>query len=365
MVLVSPPMEDKTSPGDGSVIPESGTTVIRFPNWIGDAVMATAGLQALRVLRPEIRLVGVVKPWVEPVFRHDSALDDLIVYDPGKGVRRGSDFLSCAGKIKGLNPVAAVLFQTAFESALMMFAARVPIRIGFPSDHRRFLLTQSVNLTETEKNAHQVGFYLAITRAAAGDIPGEFTPVVHPGTDAESRGEDIIQSLPGKGPVVAIAPGAAFGAAKCWLPEHYAAVTSALVTDQDIRVVFIGGPGERSLMDKIRDLSDVPFTVLAGKEDLLVQAAVIARSELCIANDSGLMHLAAALSTPVVAIFGPTSPEATGPFGPDHQVIHHPVDCWPCKHRECPVDHRCMTAITPGEVLEAIKKTLHRNKKVV
>ncbi len=341
-----------------------GDIVIRIPNWIGDAVLCTAAVKALRTSLPDCRITAVVKPWVKDVFLRSSAVDELIVYRHRRGPRRFLDAMALVRRLHQENFAAAVLFQTAFESALLPFLARIPVRIGRPTDHRRLFLTHSVALTQEEQRSHQVYHYLAVARRITGDVKQQFEPEVELSeVELEAARRWLGESA--SGPLITVAAGAAYGSAKRWLPERFAAFSDAAGDLWNARVVFCGGGGDLPVIDTIRRHCSRPVDVIAGEKPLPVQAALIAMSDVCVSNDSGLMHLAAAVGTPVVAIFGPTDSTATGPWGSGHRVLHEAVECAPCKYRDCPLNHECMRRITVEKVLSAVQKIFEAKKNQV
>lgn len=357
-------MEDTGSPGDpGSMacrenaVSQSGDTIlIRVPNWIGDTVMSTAALAGLRQLAPEATLAILAKPWVVPVIAHHPAVDILMIHDPRRFPARIIDFFRTVHRIRAIKPRRGILFHKNFESALLFFAAGIPDRIGRPTDGRSILLTRRVRLDAEVLRGHQVHHYRFIVSAAAGKPCPVVRPRVYLSTEDCDAADAYLADYAGRGPVIPVAAGAAYGAAKCWPPDRMAEFVAKIVRQLEARVVFLGSDREREVSQKIRDTAGIQARIMAGDQPMGVQAALISRAGICVANDSGLMHVAAALpSVRTVAIFGPTVPAETAPFGEGHIILHHPTRCWPCKHRECPLDHECMRSITVDEVLNAVE----------
>lgn len=333
------------------------TLIIRIPNWIGDAVMASAAIEAIRSKLPRARLVLVAKPWVSALFSRSRIINHLIEYPHHRGWNRGADLLKCVSAIRKEKPSAAILLQTSFESALMAWLARIPIRAGLPTDHRSWLLTDSVQLMRSVPKHHLVEEYLEIVSSILGPLNGHHAPRIELSQDDRAKADEVMGNATGR-TCIALAPGAAFGSAKRWPPESFAKLAEMLVKRLGAAVYLFGGPAEVPTMHAITRSTDVGLNVAAGKYDLMVQAAMIAACDVCVANDSGLMHLAAAMDTTVVGLFGPTDPVRTRPYGPDHTVIQFPMDCAPCQLKLCHEDHRCMRAITPEIVFREVEKNI-------
>jgi heptosyltransferase II len=342
-------------------IPENSKVLVRMPNWIGDAVMATAGLDMLHVNRPDLKLVVLLKPWVLDVIKSHPAVSDVIVYNPGRFPSRIRDFHRMAGRIRSAGFSACIMFQNNFESALMGFVARIPLRIGRPGDWRRYLLTHPVQVPTGVLKRHQVEHYLAIAHDVVNASPAGYRPrICLTGQDREEA-DRFVENLPGGGPILPVAAGAAYGSAKCWPSASMERFLDAAVRRWNARVVFLGGEQEKTMSDGILSRATAGGFSMVAEYPIMVQAALVEKAGLCIANDSGLMHVAAALDSVVtIAIFGPTNPAMTRPYGDRHIVLHHKVSCWPCKHRVCPTDHRCMTTISVEDVLNAVETALSK-----
>jgi len=176
----------------------------------------------------------------------------------------------------------------------------------------------------------------------------------------EERARELLSRAglgPGERPV-GIHPGSTYGTAKRWPLERFARVADRLQREAGVRVVLLGGPGEEALARDMAGCMGTPPLNLAGKTDIPLLAGVLRQCRVLVCNDTGPMHLAAAVGTPVVALFGPTDPSGTAPLGGGHALLRHPVDCSPCLRRECPVDHRCMTGLSVDAVWEAVRNRL-------
>ena len=337
--------------------PDFRKIMVRATNWIGDGVMSLAALDALRAQFPAAEIVLVSKPWVSELYHHLPSVNRQIIFNPEKEHRGPRGFWKLAAKLRAEGFDAAILLQNAFHAAWMAWCARIPVRIGYARDGRRALLTDAVEPPQPAAYGHQSYYYLQLLYRA-GLIP-ERRPVRNPRIalqDAEhewARRHLARNGLGGQRVLVGINPGAFFGPAKRWLLSRYAQVADRLIGALHADVLIFGSRAERPLAEEIaRSMKHTPL-VLSGDTSLRQLMALLAQCRVVISNDSGPMHLAAALGLPVVAIFGSTEERATGPLGPLARVVKRHVACSPCGLRECPIDLRCMTNVTVDDVYVA------------
>lgn len=342
--------------------------LVRGPNWIGDAVMCEPALSATRALFPEAEITLLVKPAVAELFTGHPSFDQILTYeDPGAHSGLLGKW-TLAKTLQRRHFDMAILFQNAFEAALLAFCAGVPRRYGYATDARSLFLTDPIAVPERHAIGHHVHYYLALLQPLGVD-----TQVGRPQlylSEQEARSAEKMFSEVGLGEtdfVIGLNPGSTYGSAKRWLPERFAETADRLVRDGGLngrgsaRVVIVGARGEEALGQAIADKMEATPLQLAGRTSVRELMAVIKRCRLFVTNDTGPMHIAAALGVPVVAVFGPTDPGMTSPLG-DHTTVRHAVDCAPCLLRECPIDHRCMTRVTVEEVYEAARCQLRANK---
>lgn len=335
--------------------PAPRALLVRAPNWIGDAVMATPTLAALRAGLPGARITVLARSGVADVLVGHPAIDEVVI-DEHRGAHAGwRGRLRLASEIRGRGFDAVLLLTNSFGSALVAALARVPVRLGYRTDGRGPLLT--IALTCPPKPMpHMTVYYLGLL--AAWGLVGDPKTVSLAVTTAErdaARQRFTEWGIGSDDRVVGINPGAAYGSAKRWPPDRFAAVAARLVHD-GAAVVALGAASERGLGE----------TVVAGLGRRAVNAAglttvreAMALMTCCrhlVTNDSGPMHLAAALGVPVTAVFGPTDPGATSPVGERVAILQRPVDCAPCRYRDCPIDHRCMTAVSVDEVYQSASR---------
>ncbi len=318
---------------------------MRAPNWLGDAVMTLPALAALRGQFPRAHLAVLAKPWVADIYRGQPGVDELIPY---QGSRR-----EIAARVRQDGFDCAVLLPNSFDSALTVWMAGVPTRIGYRRDGRGLLLTRAVWPPEPgEIPRHERFYYLELLRRA-GLIetlpPAEY---IRMAADAASDGP----------PVVGVSPGAAYGGAKRWLPERFAEAADRLAGELGGSIALFGSPGERALCEQIAAMVTAPVHNYAGETTLAEFIRLAAGCRVFLTNDSGPMHVASALGVPTVAVFGATDHTTTGPAGSHATVVRRLVRCSPCLLRECPIDHRCMTSVTVDHVIEAALQLLREQK---
>jgi heptosyltransferase-2 len=364
--------------------------LVRGVNWIGDAVMTIPALRALRKDYPGARISLLVKPSVAALFQSDPSIDEVILYE--------EEFESLIGKLKlsrrirGEGFSRAILLQNALDAALIAFLAGIPERGGYERDGRGFLLTRPIPFDNEDRKIHHVEYYLNLLKALG--IRADYSrPWIHLSLEERLSARARLSQL--KRPLLGLNPGAAYGSAKRWLPERFAEVADWFMRDTDGSVVIFGGSTETAIAEAIQkevgfrnanssSVSARPvrgqgqgrspldtgtekrygepgnsLLNLAGKTSLRELVSLISECEVFLTNDSGPMHVAYAVGTPLAALFGSTDPVLTGPPGEGHEVFKHEFECSPCFERTCRQnDLRCMYSITSDEVYLAIKRLL-------
>ncbi len=350
--------------------------LIRGVNWIGDAVLTLPAIKNIRSAFPDAHIALLVKPWVSDVFKENSDINEIILYDNRyKGI---SGKFKLAKILRSKHFDSAILLQNAFDAALITWLAGIPERTGYSRDCRGLLLTTSIKPDKSILQQHQVNYYTNILKAM--DIEPDDTPPYLHVTDSEKEHAKKLTSSSFSGrdfPIIGINPGATYGSAKRWSPEYFAELIMKIINELNGRIIIFGSQSEVEIANEIiNEINKLKIKltietfgsrimVMSGKTDLRELAALISECDLFITNDSGPMHMASALFVPIVAIFGSTNSTTTGPFGPGHSIITKGLSCSPCMKRECPEDHlRCMTDITPDEVFNAAKETLSSGKAV-
>jgi lipopolysaccharide heptosyltransferase II len=328
--------------------------LVRATNWVGDGVMSLPALEALRERYPSSEIALVVKPWVADLYEHHPAVDRIIVYNDAGEHQGAGGFARLVEQIRSERFDMAILFQNAFHAAWMAWRSGIPIRIGYGLEGRGILLTDSIPVPSPALYGHQSNYYLQLLIRAG--LVDRFEPVERVRLNVQNSEKSWaakqlkILGLGGPRFLVGLAPGAAFGSAKRWLTERYADLADRLIGALNADVLIFGSSSERPLAEEIaHGMSHTPV-IMAGETTLRQLMALLIQCRLVISNDSGSMHLAAALGLPVVAIFGSTDEHATGPISPLARIVKHQVACAPCGLRECPIDLRCMKGVTVDQV---------------
>jgi heptosyltransferase II len=339
--------------------------VVRGTNWVGDSVMTVPALRALRRLLPDAKITLAVRPSAKGIFSEVDFIDDVLVYDR----RNAFSVISQVREWRKREFDLAVLFQNAFEAALIPFLAGVPLRLGYATESRQAMLTHPLPLPDWRSSKHEVFYYLYLVTALEQLLSGTST-VCEADPDislaiSEARKTEAAAMLRSYGvnegkSVVAICPGSINSRAKRWPAERFAALADRLL-DQQRQVVIIGSPDELDVTNEVTSRMRNRPVVLTGKTTLDQITAALSLSDLVVTNDTGPAHIAAALGCQTIVIFGPTNPLTTRPFSFKAEILHHPPDCAPCMLRDCPIDHRCMTAITVDEVFERSHALLKRS----
>jgi heptosyltransferase II len=372
--------------------------LVRGVNWLGDAVMTTPALQRLREARPKAHITLLAPEKLSELWRGHESLDAVLTFASGESP------WSTAGRLRAGQFRTALVLPNSHRSALEVWLARIPQRIGYAQPWRNWLLTQTVARGSSQHRMHKrsVSEINQLLRAPDGRsqpaTPHAPSPSVHhihgylrlaaalgakleplsprlDVSDAEIRQAEgalladarnhVRNPTPGK-PLILLGlnPGAEYGLAKRWPAASFAAVARDISRSlENCLWLAFGGGGEWELCAEVARLAGGGVLNLAGKTSLRQLMALLKSCRVVLTNDTGPMHVAAALDTPVVVPFGSTSPELTGPGLPGdtrHQLLRTVVPCSPCFRRVCPIDFRCMTGITTGQVVAAIEAAMKR-----
>jgi len=355
--------------------------LVRGVNWLGDAVMATPALQRLREAKPQAHITLLTPEKLADLWREHPSVDGVLAFAPGESV------WNVARRLREEKFDTAIVFPNSPRSALEVFLAQIPRRVGYARGPRSFLLTEAVparpgamrmhkrSRAEIEArlasntpretfpaNAHHVHDYLLLVSKLGGN-PAPVPPLLHV-RDDEVAALRARFRLANSSPLFALNPGAEYGAAKRWPAEHFVAAAVQLRERTKCHWLIVGGPADRDLAARIASeigarAGSESVTNAAGETSLRQLFAALKASELVLTNDTGPMHVAAAVGTPVAVPFGSTAPELTGPsFSADspHQLVMGCVPCAPCFLRECPIDFRCMKSITVEQMVAAAQR---------
>jgi heptosyltransferase-2 len=338
--------------------------LIRATNWVGDAIMALPALRAVRGRFPEAEIAILARPYVAGIYRDQQICNQLIAYDSqGKhaGIL-GRERL--ATELRALKFDVALLLQNAFDAAWVAWRAGIPERIGYARDGRSFLLTKAIPVPEAgEIPPHERFYYLELLRRIGwiDSPPDESLTVLNVSEEKRQRAAEFLAQSGARADSlrIAIGAGASYGSAKCWPPSRFAELANRLQTQTDADVILFGSATEAAVTRAISAELRRPPVDLTEKTAIADLPALLSQCHLFIGNDSGAMHVAAAVGLPVVAVFGPTDPFGTAPVTPRCTIVRQKPYCSPCFLRHCPTDHRCMRAITRDMVETAAKPWLH------
>jgi len=336
--------------------------VVRSPNWIGDCIMSLPALRALRKIFPQASISLVTRENLLDIFININEIDQVI------SIPERNHFFLTVKKIREFFFDFGILFTNSFHSALLFRLSGIKKLIGYKKDLRGLLLYKKEKFPSNDK--HHTTFYQDLveefsrTRPDAEKTVGEtFSDELLISEDEKKQVGFLLQKKEIKynRPLIGISPSAAYGSAKEWIPERFVELISKLGnTRPDLQFLIFGSGKERVGISKISETLGKNVFNLAGELTLRESIVAISLCSLFISNDSGLMHIASSVRIPTIAIFGPTLPHKTAPSNKMVRVLYHPVDCAPCKDRECPLDHRCMKEIEVDEVFEEAMGILSR-----
>lgn len=327
--------------------------VVRTPNWLGDTLMALPAIEALRRHDPEVDIRIAAPPWIREIFSGPEAGFRMF---PETADEREKDPLRPTAAVRAARFDAGLLLTNSFGSALTLARAGIRERWGYDRDGRGLLLTRRVRYRRRDEAVHMVRYYLDLMDGLGiPAIPPEIRLTVTP--EEAARGRALLASAgldPGR-PLIVLHPGAAYGPAKRWPAERFAALAGILQDRRGVEIAVTGTDQDRALAAEIRPGLRRPAADLTGRTSLRELLAVAAAAAVFVTNDSGPMHMANAIRTPVVALFGPTDPAVTAPFHEPRVVLKTEAVCWPCLYRQCPYDHRCLTGISAEEAAAAVE----------
>jgi lipopolysaccharide heptosyltransferase II len=331
--------------------------VVRGANWVGDAAMTVPALRELRRVLPGARITLATRPWAEALFAGAEFVDEVIAVSDAKGSLRSVREDARAWRARRFD--LAVLFPNSFAPALSATLARVPFRVGYATQGRSALLTHALPVPAWRGRRHEVFYYLNIVAGLERLLHGsseietrepDTSLAVNEGARREALALLRESGLRDARPLVALCPGSTNSRAKRWPIAAFAALADMLAERARAQVLLVGAREESDISEEVARLTRSRPLILTGRTNLAQTAALLSVSDLLVTNDTGPAHVAAAVGCPVVVIFGPTNPETTRPFSALADVVRKPPVCAPCMLRDCPIDHRCMTAITAEEV---------------
>lgn len=328
--------------------------LVRAPTWLGDAVMATPALRALRAAHPGAEIWVEGRPALAELLAPLPGVDRFLP-DPGR----------LAARVRALRAARfdwAVLLPDSARSALGPFLARIPRRVGRARDPlRRALLTRvcaTPRVRGRGRGLPTVERYLRITRQLGCPDRGEALELrVAPEARRRLARRLAATGLPPGAELLVVAPGGGFGPSKRWPPRHFARACDGIARQLGLQPLVVTGPGEAALGAALAEAAREPLTRLAGLS-LAELVALVERARLLLCNDTGPRHVAAALGTPALVVMGPTDPLHSALPPRVERVLRRKLPCSPCQLRVCPIDHRCLEQLAPERAVAAARELL-------
>lgn len=329
--------------------------LVRGTNWVGDAVMTIPALRKIRKILPQAQITLASRFWAKDLFAEADYVDEFLTAKRGgimQTLREARDWSQRDFDL-------ALILPNSFGAALVPALARIKYRLGYDTDRRRILLTHPVALPDWRDSRHEAYYYLNLVDEVEKLLTGRVEIAVPDFglqiSEQRSIAATTLLSRFGVSQsdlVIALCPGSINSRAKRWPAENYAALADLVIENLKAKVLLVGSAAEIDVSSEVRAKMRHEPVSLTGETNLDQLVGVLNRVDLLITNDTGPAHIASALGRPTLVIFGPTNPLTTRPFSDAAQIVRQPPDCAPCMLRDCPIDHRCMTAITPTAVFE-------------
>ena len=337
-----------------SIMKEYKHIIVRMPNWLGDLVMATPILEDLRKKFPASEIVAMCQGFSGDLICHDPHVNEIFAFKKLSGWVHQANPESIIAPLKKGDFDLGVLLTHSFSSAYQFWRGGVKNRIGFSIHGRSPFLTKAIPLPKNIEEQHHVVTYKEIL--ASIDIPiSQTAPKLYLTQEEINLARNTLSIATDK--VIGINPGAAYGSSKCWPPDRFRSLVEKILKETAFTVVLFGDDSLKSIVDQISHGLGEKVVNMAGKTTLRELMALIKSCSVFVSNDSGPMHMAAALGVPLVALFGSTNPTKTGPYN-HGKVIYKKVFCSPCYRRTCPIDFQCMLKIEVDEVFNAMMEQL-------
>ncbi len=338
---------------------------IKGLNWVGDAIISTPALARLRAAHPDAVITLMARPWVAAVYEHNPHIDELWVHDDSASA---ASFAKAVRMVRRGRFDVGIALPNSIRSGLLLWLGGVRWRIGFGDGARASLLNVRIARDSKLARLHQVYSYLRLVEGLCPPVKEPARQVLVPG---ELEREEVRLLLRRLGldrgqELVGLAPGSINSDAKRWPAERFAALADRLARERRCEILLLGGAPEKAVLDRVAAAAATPVHNLGGALGLGGAIALAERLSALICNDSGAMHIGAALGIPTIAIFGPTEWETTYPFSSHAKIVRREgIECAPCMLRDCPIDHRCMTAIEVDEVIATMNDLfteMHKEK---
>ncbi len=333
--------------------------IVRGTNWIGDAVMQIPALREIRCLFPDAHISLYTRSWTQAIFQDADFIDNILTFETNDSIFKQAKIW------RNEKFDLAILFTNSFQSAFLAKLGGAKKSFGYKNEFRSFLLSKAINKPSWKNSRHEVFYYLNLVAEVekhylgTSTIINEVSKIELP--ISEQRQLEARKLLENYGvdfskKIIALGVGSTNSRAKRWESESYAKLNDLLQQELNANVLLIGTKDELDVSNDVAEKSHLKPLILTGKTSLSEAIAILKQVDLLVSNDMGLAHIAPAIGTKTLTIFGPTRSETTQPIG--SEIIRKDVECSPCMLRDCPIDHRCMTKISPLEVFEKVKKML-------
>lgn len=337
--------------------PPPKNILLKMPNWLGDLVMATPIAADLRSRFPDAKITAMCQSNVAQLLKDDPAINEIYSYKRPSGWIHRKEHFDVIQEIRRNEYDLGILLTHSFSSAWWFWRGLVKNRIGFACNLRSWMLTKPVPFPANKATQHLVLTYKELLKPLGISISNTTPRLYISNEELQSANELLkLSGIPETAFILGVNPGAAYGSAKCWLPERFVDVSRKMLQRDNLYILYFGDDAGAPLVDSIcEQLPKERVINFAGRTSLREFISLINCCNLFLTNDSGPMHIAAALNVPLVALFGSTDDTCTGPYG-SGTVIHKHVECSPCYKRVCPIDFRCMTRISINEVYDELVK---------
>ena len=336
--------------------------LIAGTSWLGDTVLSIPAMYGIRSIFPDARIAVLARQGVGDIYRAVPAVDIVLPHHKKSGIAAAGAVIVTGRMLRKYAFDLAILFTRSCGTALACALAGIPRRLGFASGMRNLLLTEAVPRDSRLLSLHQVHYYKKLPESLGLPCFPALPMLILP-DDAKTRARELLSSeLKGfSGPLVAINPGSTYGSAKQWLPGRFRELAQRLTAGRGCAVLVVGDRASRKLATDITAGLGRAAIDLTGRTGIVQLAALLACCDVLVTNDTGPMHVACAVGTPVVAVFGSTDPAGTAPLGPDAVMVKSDIDCSPCLRRSCPHGHhKCMYAVEVDAVETAVVQKLKK-----
>jgi heptosyltransferase-2 len=328
--------------------------LIRASNWLGDSVISVPAVRAIKTGRPDAHITIAAPKKIAAIWKLVPEVDEIIPL-PNRGL-----FAAVRAIRRQPRFDVAVVFPNSLRSALEVWLSGIPRRVGYRGHSRKWLLNQIVPENErVGPPEHQAFHYLRIAKNLGAEISGKFIASKKMPNAQRPTPNSQLSTLNSQ-LLVGLCPGAEYGPAKRWLPERFTEAATSIAMQRDVKWILFGTKKDAAIGEKICTTLGDHCVNRIGQTTIQQLIDELRECRLLLTNDTGTMHLASLLDVPVVAIFGSTEPRMTGPLGDGHVILRHQVECSPCFLRQCPIDFRCMKAVTVQEAVDAVLSMLAR-----